>query len=175
MSPLVDLPIISHVSVHLKRGDPNPDPRGHGPPFSPVFPRHEAGCREAQRKQVEDMRYGEGGERVIQIAHRIIGDTKGTIREDVGAVVEVEASGVHGGDFRAQGVIRVGEAIGARGSADGGEAGEEDVVGGLNPGLRGVEDVFGGEVGERGDEGGEGGEEEDVEGAGDGFGCWLDG
>lgn len=74
--------------------------------------------------------------------------------------MEVEASCVHGCDFGAQDVVRVCEAIGA---TDGSEAGEEDVVGGLNPGLGDVEDVFGREVGKGGDEGGEGGEEEDVE------------
>jgi len=51
--------------------------------------------------------------------------------------------------------------------AEGGEAGEEDVVGGLQAGGGEGEDVFGGEGGEGGDEVDCCGEEEEVEGAAD--------
>jgi len=59
------------------------------------------------------------------------------------------------------------------GGAGESEAGEEDVVGGLEAGGGGCEDVFWGEGGEGGEEGEEGGDEEDVEGGVDGWGDGL--
>ena len=50
------------------------------------------------------------------------------------------------------------------------EAGEEDVVGGLEAGERGYEDVFWGEMWQGGKEGDEARDEEDEERLGDGAG-----
>ena len=104
--------------------------------------------------RVEDTREG-----VPEIGERFIGQAKGAVGQDLGTVLEVEASSVQAGDTVFELVVEGREGV-VRSEER--EAGEEDVVGGLDAGGCEGEDVFGGEVGEGGEEGEEDGDEEDV-------------
>lgn len=130
------------------------------------------GGREAEGKAVEEVREGDGREGVVEVCGWFVRVAKGAVGQDVGAVGEVEEAGVHGSDLGPEEAVGLGE---TRGSAGEVEAGEEDIVGGLQArGGRG-EDVLRGEGRESGGEGEYGGDEEDGKGLGNGGGDGLDG
>lgn len=81
------------------------------------------------------------------------------MRQDIGSVLEVEASSIQTRDPGFELVVQACECL-IR--AEKSKAGEEDVCGCLDAGGGEGEDVFGGEIGEDGEEGQEGGDEEDV-------------
>ena len=66
--------------------------------------------------------------------------------QDGGAIGEVEAAGVEGGEFGFEGEVVLGELLLVVGAGEG-EAGEEDVIGRLEAGRGYGEDVLLGEVG----------------------------
>jgi len=97
------------------------------------------------------VREEEGRESVVGVGYRGGGGAEGAGGEGVRAVAEVEETRFEGDEFGAE------EGVGWGWGSEGGEAGEEDVGRGLEPGGGQGEDVFGGEVGEGAEEGEGGG------------------
>lgn len=168
----VGLPLVAAEEIAFHYCEPDAEDRDEVAPSLAVGAGDGGGGREAEGQGVEEVGEGDGGKGVVEVGGWFVRVAEGAVGQDVGAVGEVEEPGIQGCDLGPQDAVGVGE---AGGSASEVEAGEEDIVGGLQAGGCCGEDVFWGEVWEGGDEGEDSGDEEDGERFGDGPGDWLHG
>lgn len=163
-STRVGFPLIAAEEITLHHRQSHAYNRHDVTPSLPVSARHGRGSRETEGEGVEEVRKGDRGESIVEVCGWLVGVAERTVRQDIGTVCEVEKPSVQGSDLWPQNAVSLGE---PRDSAGEIEAGEEDIIGGLQ--ARGCcgEDIFWSEIGNGGNEGEDGGEEEDGEGLGD--------
>lgn len=99
-----------------------------GSPPRAIFPRYSGRCGEAYGKKMEEMREEERRQSVVEVGVWFIGDAEWTVRKDVGAIGQVEASGIEGGETGSKPQVRFSEGGAWAHQA---ETGEEHVIRGL--------------------------------------------